>query len=263
MKTKIFFYLIFSLSTICIKSQVINNAGFENWTWINMGTGFYSPQYWYANIGDNNEYVSPGIPYQGNYSMQLNDTGYSSSLNQFTDSLVCFHAFVKANIDGIDTVFIRTSINSGGTFIDTIKWFNSTTISDWTLISIPLSYYTALTCTLKIELIGGHNSNTVFWVDDIYLDTQTGIQNKNFAENVTCFYSSIPSNEFDLLKFDRVVNKKIFVNIYDSNGKLEFLKTDQGVQEMFIDKKNISKGIKIIKVLIDDRIITTENIIIL
>ena len=190
------FFLIGSLT--CKKDPSIEdainipNGDFENWNWEPL------PENWKTNscplcTTPWEMYVAQKdseVVFHGKYSMKLI---YNLTLpipiyrwsptwikNKFAISKhpSNLHGYVKCNIHGIDTVYIGIMLLNKGIVVDSGQWNSTLSISNWTLVNIPISSSSSAVDSALITIIGGKfkdsttslTNSTAFWVDNLTLN---------------------------------------------------------------------------------------------
>lgn len=161
------------------QAQAIPNSGFE--TWENVGGWYLDPEGWETN---NSHIMTPVLPdtnsYSGNYSLTISHkysgiTGYAKSRFPFNAHAAAIKAYVKCEMSETDTVSVLVDIYSNRQITGNGKWTSAASISEWTLISIPLTQKSSDGDSLEIQIFGGDSSQTSISLDEFSYDIISGI----------------------------------------------------------------------------------------
>lgn len=156
----------------------IPNGDFESWTnilpqnWNTNSCPFCAPSYeTYIVQQDSNSFqgaFAAKFIYNNVYAaVAENKFSISTHPNNLT-------AFVKCNLFGADTVFIKIKVFNNSAAVDSGQWFGIASISNYSQINIPVSQNSSQADSAIISIQGGHQigfpaSNTEFWIDNLIL----------------------------------------------------------------------------------------------
>ncbi len=159
-------------------SQLIPNAGFENWyqdIW-----GNYCPVDWETNNGDYQPTtITVSSGYQGSYSLRAYNYwgsyfggdmfSYAKCTVLLSGNPGTLNAYVKTEFDTTDTVSIQVQIFYNGLVVDSGKWIctDLAPISFWTPVSVSITQSSISVDSAVIEIDGGIYSNTSLYVDEL------------------------------------------------------------------------------------------------
>lgn len=263
MKTTLQFLtgLLFAFTIANTNGQTIPNSGFENWSWI--GGWFENPDSWNTN---NSQITTPVVKdnnsYQGNFSLQINRTGYSGyarSKFPFSQHPSSVEAYVKSTISGVDTVSIHISVYSAGNIVDIGDWTNSTSIPNWTLISIPVSVSFSAVDTLEIIITGGNQTGTSISVDELSYSLTNGINESNQNNNFSIFPN--PFSSQTVLQTDNLLHNATLTVDNCFGQTVAQIKNIYG-QTVTLQRNALPAGLYFIRLTEDNKQIATKKIII-
>ena len=83
--------------------------------------------------------------------------------------------YVRCEMSTIDTVSVLVDVYSNRQIIDNGKWTSINSISEWTLITIPISQKSSDVDSLEIRIVGGDSLETSFSLDEFSFDIISGI----------------------------------------------------------------------------------------
>jgi len=187
MKTRInvigFALILFCLGCAKDKSSfipLIPNGNFELWSTTNL------PQNWQTNSCPlcNSPYQTYIIKkdsgaYNGIYAAKFIDNHIYAAIasNKFNLSVhpTNLIAYVKCNLYGKDTVSIKIKLFNKALAVDSGQWYNTTVISNYVKVVIPISQHSLLIDSALISIKGGHQpgspiNTTEFWIDNLVLN---------------------------------------------------------------------------------------------
>jgi hypothetical protein len=256
MKTTTFLSAVLLSLTIPTVGQIIPNSGFENWTWI--GGWFENPDNWTTN---NTQIITPvvkdTIPYQGNYAMQVNGTGYAQSKFAFSQHPTDIQFHVKSNIENSDTLAFDIFIHSGSNIVDTGNWINTTSITSWTLQTIAITQNSTAIDSLEIQIHGGIQTATSISVDNFDYRI-TGIAENQNRVDWTLFPN--PIHDFGTLTFDNPKKEKHNLTIYSTTGQVARIITNITTGQVIIEKDDLPCGIYFFELSIYQQLIASGKL---
>lgn len=245
MKTTFFLLVIMFVMSIQTIGQTIPNSGFENWDIV--GGWFEYPNSWITN---NTQITTPVLKdtnsFEGSYSLIISHKysfhdGFATSKFPFLIHPTNILAYVKSEIDGNDSVRIDISVFLEGKIVDSGQWVNTTSISTWTLQSIPISQNSLVIDSLEIQIYGGTQKGTTINVDKLEYELTTSIDPITLDAN-WCLFPN-PMTDFSKLTFNNSKREKFNLKLYNMKGQV--VKTNDNItaEEVIIEKDNLTKGI--------------------
>lgn len=156
----------------------IPNGDFESWP-------FQRPEYWQNNSCP---YCAQPIetyivqqdsnPPQGLFAAKFiyNNVYPAYAENRFAVPThpVTLTAYVKCDLYGTDSVYIKINVLNNSTVVDSGQWIGTTSIGNYSQVTIPITQSFLQADTAVIYIQGGHKqgyplNNTILWVDDLHL----------------------------------------------------------------------------------------------
>lgn len=250
-----FFFITIFFSCIGI-SQVVPNAGFENWH--NVGGWFDEPDYWETN---NNSIMTPGVvrdsnAYQGILAMKVanvtNLPGYAYAGFPSTQHPLSIKVFAKSNILSSDSASIIVRVFYSGIAVDSGRWYCTTTIASWSLFTIPVSQNNLTADSIEIAVKAGAQIGTSISVDEFNC-VVTGF---NTTEN-NAMWSLFPNpiNESSSLYFENANCEIRTLVEYNSLGeKVREIPNITG-SVVKIEKGDLPQGIYLFELLSENKIV--------
>ena len=183
MKTLIITLLAIIGLTMYAKAQTIPNSGFELWQ--NVGGWYFNPESWETN---NSQIMTPVLQdtnsFSGNYALTLSHAyssvkGYAKSRFPLNGHTQAIKVYVKCEVSTLDTVSVQVDLFSNRQIIDNGMWTSAQSISEWTLITIPINPKSYYGDSLEIRIVGGDSLETSFSLDEFSFDIISGIDNSN------------------------------------------------------------------------------------
>ena len=151
----------------------IPNGDFENWN------GMPILDLWRTNScpvcaspDDRYIVIKDSTSYQGQFAAKfIRRVSNSWADNKFAVSTYPTNllAYVKTNLPGVDSVSIGIELFKNMSLIGSGKWVGTSSISNYTLINIPVSTNTIVPDSAFIRIVGGKGANSEFWVDHLVL----------------------------------------------------------------------------------------------
>jgi hypothetical protein len=244
MKTKITIIVALWAITLYSMAQTIPNSGFE--TWENIGGWYFNPENWETN---NSQIMTPVLQetnsYSGNYSLTINHnfsarTGYAKSRFPFNVNAVAIKAYVKCEISTRDKVSVLVNAYLNQQLTGDGMWTSSNSISEWTLITIPITQKSSEADSLEIQIFGGDSLQTSISVDEISYDLISGINTHTspvytlypnpFSEKLRYEISGPEENQMILFEITDVYGRTIArVDKYTNQGELNFPDIPAGI----------------------------------
>ena len=179
MKTTIITLLAIICLTMYAKAQTIPNSGFELWQ--NVGGWYFNPESWETN---NSQIMTPVLQdtnsFSGNYALTLSHAnssikGYAKSRFPLNGHTQAIKVYVKCEVSTLDTVSVQVDLFSNRQIIDNGMWTSAQSISEWTLITIPINPKSYYGDSLEIRIVGGDSLETSFSLDEFSFDIISGI----------------------------------------------------------------------------------------
>jgi len=213
--------ITFLLTAFWPQAQTIPNSDFEDWEDVH---GWYlKPVYWCTNNCQlMNSVLQDTIAYSGNYAILINYKyssikGYASSRFPFDLIPAAISAFVKCEIPVTDTVSILVYVFADSQIVDYGKWSSTSSISEWTLITIPISQNSSSADSLEIQIIGGDSLQTSLSVDSFSFEKISGI-NSSKSLSWSVYPNPFTNNlKYELPGIDE--NRLILFEIIDVYGR--------------------------------------------
>jgi hypothetical protein len=224
----VFFLALFAFGNLF--AQVPNN-GFENWTLD--GNNDYNPDNWETTNSDPFVSVTALSPaYAGSYAMKVaawspgfgTIAGVANCDFTFTQRPTTINICLKSNIVGNDICYISLGLWNGDTIVagaGNCTYPIDSTITNWTCISFPITYSSAIfPDSATIMIIGGSSSaqlGTWIAVDEItFGNTPIGVAENDPKVSAPAF--PVPANQYVMLPFYGSENAT--VEIYNCFGAL-------------------------------------------
>jgi hypothetical protein len=257
MKTKIILTIALISLTISSKAQTIPNSNFESWN--NIGGWYLNPENWETN---NNHLMTPvqqdTNSYCGNYALTINHdyssiTGYAKSKFPLNVHPSAIKVYVKCEVSTTDKVSIQVDLYLNRQIIDDGMWSSTMSISEWTLITIPITQRSTEGDSIEIKIIGGDSLQTSFSLDEFSYDLISGID--TYPGPVWKLY---PNPFHDKLKYklpgigDNQLNKFEIIDIYGRTVACMNSFTRQGE----LDLSGLTNGAYIVKIKTDNEVLT-------
>lgn len=261
MKTTIILTVALISLTIYSKAQTIPNAGFESWI---------SPSGWYLNPENwvtNNSHIWTPVQQDtnsctGDYALAINHDyasikGYAKTGLRLDETPSAIKAYVKCDVYPTDKVSIEVNLYLNSQAMDNCCWTSSVSITEWTLISLPITQKYADGDSLEIIITGGDSLQTYFSVDDLSFDIISGIDTP--GDRIFKLY---PNPFHDKLKYElpgKLDNQLIVFEIIDIYGRtVDYTKsyTTQGE----LDFSGLTNGTYIVKITTDNQVLTKMGI---
>ena len=190
--------------------------------------------------------------------MQVNRIGEARSKFAFSQHPTDIQVYVKSNIVDGDSVTIDIFVYSGGAVVDSGNWTNTTSITNWTLQTIPVTQNTTAIDSLEIQINNrGTQGQTSISVDCFNCGI-TGIDdNENGIEWILL---PNPLTDFAILTFDNSKKENHDLTIYGITGQLIKTITDITTGQVKIEKGDLSSGIYFFELSADRRIVASGNL---
>lgn len=255
MKTSILCLSILFASTMGLAQVEIPNGNFEEWGLFN--TWNYSPADWTT---PNMQLLAPvemdSMAYEGDFAMRVTPLlGFETSsatahtsfvVNELPEQL---SFWVKAFIEEGETDSVRVSLryfesDAAQSPLYGITWIATTSIDDWTLVTLDLDteIVGATTATVEVQCgyngpLGGGPWSTWISVDAMAVGESTGIADENL-----CLQPSDLSIMGNIItaKGCGFASNKTLIELYDLSGKLlvrkegNSMKLDQFAEGLYI-----------------------------
>jgi hypothetical protein len=275
MKRSFLFCIICIAATFKIEAQ-IPNRGFENW--INSGScmvplGWACINDWMGetencySISRSDDHYPASV---GNYSIKIEnrisilpDAGAAGliwtgdSTGRGTDapvfpiighptSLCGYYKFLPQNGDSMDIHFM---FYNNGIQVTGGRMISTDTVPEWTPFKIPVSYPDypdADSARIMISAFYSDNfiihGNSVLYIDNLRLDTLTSSIDEHLnRENTFSFYPN-PASKTVKLKFSRVLNNDVVLEIYNMIG-IKMMSAILKPGEAEVDIANLHTGV--------------------
>ena len=245
MKTQILLLaVLISLTIQNIAQNPIPNPGFENWS--NVGGWYENPDNWTTSNAtfsctlikkDNNSS-------HGNFATQILTYGcqaWAQVKFPITVHPMNMSCYVKTNLAGIDNVIIRIELLNAGNVVDSGSWTNSSSISTYALITVPITQNTSVIDSGIIYLEGGNNYGTELVVDELYFDKVSGIDEKENSTSWTVYPN--PLNQYSTLTFENLEKENYTLTLHDLHGRIVRTITDIITDQVLIERANLSSGL--------------------
>jgi hypothetical protein len=255
--------LLFSFADI--SGQTIPNAGFENWTydiWSN-----YNPDNWeHSNADFQGAKIIKSIGYQGNWALGAeNFFGGMFAFAKCTFPLInhpeILNAFVKTAFSNIDSVSIEIFIYHNGVAVDSGKWINTnlSPIAVWTPISIQVTQFNTNVDSVEIRINGGVQPGTILYVDELSYSLTNGINQNSPKANLSIFPN--PFSKQTTLQTNNLFSNATLTIDNCFGQTLKLIKSISG-QTVTLYRDNLPSGLYFIRLTQDNKIITTDKLII-
>lgn len=246
---------VFICLSVKAQSQ-IPNMDFENWETCIWRT---QPVGWSTNgCGQfTSKYVLPdSMAYNGFLAMKLKNSGLYKPW-AYTGFPITLHpyslkGYVKFNLANTnDTVSVKIVLFNNSMAVDSGEWIGTSSISNYTQISIPITQ-SALTIDSAMVFIAGGNHltnnqwgmGTDFWVDNLSLDFTNNIENIKKTESQFQLFPN-PTEQYASLLFKGKKNTKVSIKLYDVNGiEIKTIWENQlSISQINMDLSYLSGGI--------------------
>lgn len=239
-------------------AQTIPNAGFENWTDISIDD-------WETNGGQYScAFVFPdNNSYQGNFAVQiLTDAcaGWAQTQFPITTHPLNLYCYVRTNLIGTDTVLIKIELLNNGNIVDSGLWTNTTNITSFTLITIPITQNDSVIDSAIIYMQSGNNMGTQLIADNLYFDFTSGIKEDENNSSWTLYPN--PFNKYAILDFENLKNSKHNVVIYNAIGQLVRTVDEITTGQVKIEKKNLASGLYFFQLRNNRQVVATGKLMI-
>ena len=241
--------LLSLLLPLFAKAQTIPNGNFESWFWVGWSQ---NPEFWTTDNTESLITVSQDTAaYEGNYAMRvtaqptgLGEYGEAMTLFEFSTIPAALNFYAKTELE-FGSASVEVTFLNEDTEIYTEGWYSSTTMEDYTLISIALSIagpvmtHARIKVTAQVgDLIGG---SAWISVDAMEFGLPLGVK-KTELEAFKIYPN--PTSEYLTIQSDGISLGNIM--IYDAQGKMVFEKriSDTSAE---IDVRNLSSGTYILR----------------
>lgn len=311
-KTASFLFILLGM-VLHLNAQVLN-GGFETWVTDTVnGKTFENPNGWFTYNRDvlkaNGASTTVGVTktvnsHSGTYALRLETDTISNTFFSRTDTVMGYahgtfpltqrpqnlSVRVKFSPAGNDTALIAAAIfSAAGAEIGYVEILITTPIPSYSLVTAPITYYSALTpdsvivgfitsrqeCDFSVtgatgEIIGfsnpvgyqGMTPGTVLQVDDVqFTGVYTGIKDKSTAHDIKVF----PNPATDLLTIktnDPLYSDNYTFTIYSVLGNA-VTESVQFTNEVKIPLQDIAKGIYVYTIIDNQgHMVKTEKLIV-
>lgn len=226
---KHFLLAVFTCLSIKAQSQ-IPNMDFENWEmciwrthpieWTTNGCAQFTSKVVLSDSMAYNGFLAMKLKNSGVYKPWAN-TGFPITLHPYS-----LKGYVKCNLANTnDTVSVKIVLFNNSMAVDSGEWIGTSSISNYTQISIPITQ-NALTIDSAMVLIAGGNHltnnqpgmGTHFWVDYLSLDFTNNIENIKKTESQFQLFPN-PTQQYAAIHFKGKKNTKVLIKLYDMDGK--------------------------------------------
>lgn len=278
MKKFTFVLSVLIAMTITTNAQ-IPNSGFETWENYNDTIHVYQkPDLWVGSL--------PNSPYTNSFSIQKNlesfpaGTGLYSmkiqadvasgvhgiawskditggggwpppptfSINTRPDSLFLFY---KCFPFGGDTMLASIFLYKNGAVIGNPVFGTTQTISNWTALAIPMTYYTTdIPDSATIMFLTGayvQHSQSTLYVDNLSFTGFVASVSEKISENTIFNLYPNPASKIVTLNIENTNNSNLTINIYNSIGAL--VKSEKLTQnQQQINVEDLGNGIYMVEI---------------
>lgn len=244
-------------ATIWSQAQTIPNSGFESWE--NLFGWILDPENWETN---NSQLMTPvqqdTNSFSGNYALTINHdyasiTGYAKSKFPLNEHPSAIKVYVKCEMSTIDTVSVLVDVYSNLQIIDDGMWTSTMNISEWTLITIPITQRSAEGDSIEIRIIGGDSLQTSLSVDEFSFDIISGIQTS--ISNIWTLYPNPFHNKLKYELFGIEDSQMILFEIIDIYGRT-VAKINKYTLQGELDFPDVSSGAYIVRITTDQEVLT-------
>jgi len=183
--------------------------------------------------------------YNGNYSLSINHdysarTGYAKSRFPFNVNAIAINVYVKCEISTRDKVSVLVNAYLNQQLTGDGMWTSSSSISEWTLITIPITQKSSDADSLEIQIFGGDSLQTSISLDEFSFDINTGIDTYTspvynlypnpFSEKLRYEISGPEENQMILFEITDVYGRTIArIDKYTNQGELNFPHIPAGI----------------------------------
>ena len=239
------------------KAQTIPNAGFENW--INPLGWYFNPENWATN----NSHIWMPVQqdtnsHTGNYALAINHDyasigGYAKAGFHMDETPSAIKAHVKCQVCPCDEVSIQVNFFLNSQPMDDCIWTSMESITEWTLITIPITNKYMDGDSLEIIITGGDSLQTSFSVDDLSFDILSGIDVPG-DRNIKLY----PNPFHDILRYElpgKSDNQLIVFEVIDIYGRVVAC-TKKHTTQGELDFSSFTDGTYMVKMTTNNEVTT-------